>query len=245
MVSSPRYSYAAINDLALSDTGHFVFLDAWSISLIGSLIAQDRPLYLWTNNQYPLNAIETDDLDAKISKAQGQVMKTMVGMIMPICTTDIPEGTLVCDGATYDRSDYPQLYDAIDPSFHVSSSSFNVPDLKDRFVVGVSLTKANYSTGGSFSHTQTAAEIATHTHTTQPHTHDNVPHTHVEGTALPSLSAALAGVPIPSAIAAVGVTGPSSVVILPSSVIVDPTGTPSPMDITPPYYALRYVMVAL
>lgn len=230
-MSTPRYSYTAINTLALSDTGHFIYLSTWSINVLLSMLSQERSLYLWANDQNPLTESEIDDLDNKISIAQGEMMTPLVGLIMPICTEDIPEGTLLCDGASYLRADYPNLYDALDTVFIVDGDNFLVPDLRDRFVIGVSPTKTIGTNGGSFEHTQIEAELAPHSHTSSPHSHS-------ESVAAPTAITIGAGVPAPSALPAIGITGATAVSI-------DSTGGGSPMDITPPYIALRYVVVAL
>lgn len=49
------------------------------------------------------------------------------------------QGWLSCDGASYRRSEYPELYHALDMAFGKGSGddSFNVPDLRGRFVRGV------------------------------------------------------------------------------------------------------------
>lgn len=244
-MNSPRYSYSAINTLALSDTGHFVFLDAWSISLLASMLSQNMPLWFWTNNQFPLTQAEIDDLEAKLAAAGGQLQMQLVGMVMPITTFDLPIGTLLCDGSTYLRADYPNLYDALDPAFIIDADSFSVPDMQDRFVMGSSTTIDPGDTGGSTTVTQTIAQMPIHSHTNTPHTHADTPHTHAEGIALPSAAPALIGVPIPSAIPGVGITGPASVGIVATTITIDNTGGGEPMTITPPFIALRYVVVAL
>lgn len=230
-MGSPRYSYSAINALASGDTGHFVYLDAWSISLLDSMLSQERPLYLWMNDQNPLSESEIDDLDNKLSTAQGQLMQPLVGLIMPICTQDLPQGTLLCDGSIHQRADYPNLYDAIAPAFHIDADSFTVPDLRDRFVLGAGPDHAAYSSGGSFEHTQTIAEMPTHSHTSPPHSH-------TESAAAPSTVTIGLEVPVPAAVPAGSVTGAASVTI-------DSAGGGDAMDITPPFVALRDVVVAL
>lgn len=230
MVSQPRYSYSAINDLSLGDTGHFVYLDSWSISLLGSMLSQERAIYLWTNNQFPLTEAEIDDLDNKLSTAQGQLMNPLVGLIMPCATATLPEGTLLCDGSTHARSDYPNLYDALDPVFHVDADTFTVPDLQDRFVMGTG-TNPIGTQGGSATIIQTVDQMPSHSH-------GNAPHAHSESAAAPSTVTIGLEVPVPAAVPAASVTGSTSIVI-------DNTGGGEPMDITPPFVALRYVIVAL
>jgi len=230
-MSTPRYSYSAINALASDDTGHFVFLDAWSISLLDSMLSQERPLYLWANDQNPLSESEIDDLDNKLSTAQDQLMQSLVGLIMPVATATIPQGCLLCDGSTYARTDYPNLYAALDAAFIVDADNFRVPDMRDAFVMGASGTHAVGDTGGSFEHTMTEAELVSHSHST-------VPHAHTESAAAPAIVTVGLELPTPSAVPAASVTGTADV-------IVNSTGGGAPMDITPPFIALRYVVVAL
>lgn len=230
-MSTPRYSYEAINALSSGDTGHFVFLDAWSISLLGSMLSQERPFYLWANDQNPLTESEIDDLDNKLSAAQDQLMQSLVGLIMPVMTSSAPQGTLVCDGATYLRTDYPNLYAVLDAAFILDADSFIVPDLRDRFVMGASATNVPGATGGSGETTLTVGQLPAHSHTTQPHSHTEI-------TAAPTLIAIGPGAPAPSAVPGAGVTGAATV-------IVDNTGNGDPVTITPPFVALMYVVVAL
>jgi len=228
---TPRYDFEAINQLALNDTGHFVFLDSWTISLLGSMLSQNMPLWFWMNEQYPLDQAQIDDLDNRLATAGGQLMQSLVGLIMPVATATAPDGTLLCDGSTYLRVDYPNLYDAIDPGLHIDADSFIVPDLRDRFVLAEGPINAAFTTGGSFEHVQTVGELAAHTHTSPPHSHS-------ESTAAPTAILVGVGAPVPSAIPGASITGATSV-------SVDSAGASDPMDITPPFYALKYVVVAL
>lgn len=228
---TPRYSYSAINDLSLGDTGHFLFLDAWTVSLLGSMLSQERPVWLWANNQNPLSESELDDLDNRLSTAQGQLMQSLVGMIFPCATAAAPDGTLLCDGSTHLRADYPNLYDSLDAVFIVDADSFVVPDLRDKFVMGTSAAAPIGTSGGSATVTQTVAQMPAHIHTSPPHAHSEI-------TATPTLVTVGLEPPVPAAIPGAGLTGATAVSI-------DSAGGGEPMTITPPYVALRYVVVAL
>lgn len=227
---TPRYSYSAINDLSLGDTGHFLFLDAWTISLLGSMLSQERSIWLWANDQNPLSESELDDLDNRLSTAQGQLMQSLVGLIMPVCTADLPAGTLLCDGSTYARADYPNLYDALDPAYIIDADTFSVPDMTDRFILGPGTHAAN-TTGGSFSHVQTIAEMPNHAHATDPHAHSEI------GAVATLINGGLEA-PASAATPVPGTTGLATVTV-------HGTGGGDAMDITPPFIALRYVVVAL
>lgn len=158
-------------------------------------------------------------------------MKSLVGLVMPVCTDLLPDGTLLCDGATHARVDYPNLYDALDPVYHVDADMFTVPDMTDRFIVGAGTLKPVNTTGGDFQHTQTVSEMPSHTH-------GNDPHQHSEVTAAPTVVTVGLELPTASAIPSAGITGASAVNI-------HNTGGGDPMDITPPFLSLRYVVVAL
>lgn len=50
---------------------------------------------------------------------------------------NVPEGWLLCDGASVGQADYPQLYAILGSAWGTSGSSFNLPDLRGRFLRGV------------------------------------------------------------------------------------------------------------
>jgi len=79
---------------------------------------------------------------------------------------------LVCDGAEYLRSDYPDLYNVIGDAFGSSDAShFNVPDMRGRTPSGVG-TGSGLDTitlgevYGEQDHTLTIAEMPAHVHST-------------------------------------------------------------------------------
>lgn len=159
----------------------------------------------------------------------------MLGMIIPYATSSAPNGTLPCDGSTFLRVDYPQLYDALDAVFITDADSFITPDLRGRAVIGAGqgsgLTDRPVGdVGGEETHILTVGELASHTHT-------NTPHTHTESTALPNLTTIGPGAPEPTAIPGAGVTGASGVAI-------DNTGSDEAHNNMQPFFALNYCMVA-
>lgn len=226
----PRYSYVALNALASNDTGHFVFLNAWSINACLSILEQASTLWQWTNDQFPLTPVEIDDLEAKLAEVQYQLMAPIVGIIMPVMTADLPAGTLLCDGSTHLRVDYPNLYAALDPAFILDADSFFVPDMTDRFVMGASATNTPGATGGSATITQTIEQMPNHSHSTDPHSHTEI------GAVDVLINGGLEA-PASAATAVPGTTGLATVTV-------HGTGGGEAMDITPPFVALRYVVVA-
>ena len=73
------------------------------------------------------------------------------GIIVPWGLASTPSGFLACDGTAVSRTTYADLFAVVGTNYGVGdgSTTFNLPDLTDRTVVGKSPTKAQYSTGGA------------------------------------------------------------------------------------------------
>jgi len=104
------------------------------------------------------------------------------GLIVPWANNSTPSGFLDCDGAAVSRSTYAALFAVVGTTYGVGdgSTTFNLPDLTDKVVVGKSPTKALASTGGANAVTNTGnisgsvgnttlttPTIAAHTHPMQ------------------------------------------------------------------------------
>ena len=83
----------------------------------------------------------------------------------------IPTGWLVCDGSAVSRSDYADLFAVIGTAYGVGngSTTFNVPDMRGRFIVGADLSgnQAKYAlraTGGVETVTLNLSQIPSHNH---------------------------------------------------------------------------------
>lgn len=87
----------------------------------------------------------------------------MIGSVIATATENAPDGTLLCDGATYVGADYPELFAVIASEFK-SGANFTVPDLRGRVVMGVGPGFAFSADGGEQEHTLTIPEIPSHAH---------------------------------------------------------------------------------
>lgn len=103
----------------------------------------------------------------------------------------VPPGWLLCNGQEVSRTEYGGLYEAIGTAWGEGdgSTTFNIPDLRGTFAVGVENmggTNANRGTGanavgvvvGANSKTISTSEMPSHTHESDPHVHSIAPHTH-------------------------------------------------------------------
>jgi microcystin-dependent protein len=91
----------------------------------------------------------------------------------------IPNGWMVCDGAQISQTTYQQLYNAIGAAWGGTGGNFNLPDLRGRFLRGVSqgsnndpdknsrtASNNNGNTGNNVGTVQND-EVSSHTHTMQ------------------------------------------------------------------------------
>ena len=101
------------------------------------------------------------------------------GIVVPWGSAAIPSGFLLCDGTSYATSAYAALFAVIAYTYGGSGANFNVPDLRDRTICGVSsansktlaqtvgantVTPTGNISGSTGSTTLTTAQIASHSH---------------------------------------------------------------------------------
>jgi microcystin-dependent protein len=103
------------------------------------------------------------------------------GIVVPWGSAAIPSGFLLCDGTSYATASYTALFAVIAYTYGGSGANFNVPDLRDRTIVGVSsansktlaqsigantVTPTGNVGGNAASTTLATTQIASHTHST-------------------------------------------------------------------------------
>lgn len=84
------------------------------------------------------------------------------GASLPFCGTSAPSGYLLCDGSAVSRATYAALFAVIGETYGAGNgtTTFNVPDMRDRFPLGKGTTFSTLAaTGGS------ATKNIQHTHT--------------------------------------------------------------------------------
>lgn len=113
------------------------------------------------------------------------------GVILPFAGSVIPSNCLLCNGQQVSRADYELLFDAIGTTWGVGNgtSTFNVPDLRDRAlygagsVIGLAATdgRAAGSRGGPYHHhnfNQTSGGGGNHSHSISGSTDSQGNHQH-------------------------------------------------------------------
>jgi microcystin-dependent protein len=90
-----------------------------------------------------------------------------IGEIRMIASSTTPTNWLICSGSAVSRTTYSYLFSVIGTAFGEGdgSTTFNLPDLRDRFPVGAGSTYSIGSTGGASTVTLLDSNLPAHTHT--------------------------------------------------------------------------------
>lgn len=99
-----------------------------------------------------------------------KAIATPPGIIEMYAGADAPTGWLICDGRAISRTDYAALFNIIGTTYGSGngSTTFNIPDLRDRFPVGAGSTYSRNSKGGAASVKLSDEEMAHGHGFTQP-----------------------------------------------------------------------------
>jgi len=160
----------ALEDLASNNVTAWFRLSAVSQAVLFYATPYLTARFNWKDKNTPFDEVTNSDWDT-ISKYVDnllyEVKNPMIGMIFPLVTLDPPPNVLPCDGGTYLRVDFPELYAVLDTPFIVDADHFSVPDLRGKTVIGAGGTFSNADTGGEETHTLDVSEMPSHSHTIQ------------------------------------------------------------------------------
>lgn len=101
----------------------------------------------------------------QITNTTSVVSSTPSGAIMAYGGSSAPSGYLLCDGTAVSRTTYADLFTAIGTTYGTGdgATTFNVPDLRQRFPLGKAASGTGSTlggTGGTIDHTHSAGSIA-------------------------------------------------------------------------------------
>ncbi|MGZ3773040.1 MAG: phage tail protein [Pseudobdellovibrionaceae bacterium] len=193
-------NYSAYVDFGTATTSQlqlYNFVKSKDISIpynCGSGLTQAMPTIISTGTSWA--SIQVDIVYSGPLMSAGQTgAAKRPGEVFAVATTTCPAGSLVADGSAVSRSTYGLLFAAIGISHGQgdSSSTFNIPDYRGRFLRGVDGTAGNdpdktsrtaMATGGNTGNTVGSVQghnFSSHTHIQNAHTHTDSGHAHGVG----------------------------------------------------------------
>ncbi len=116
----------------------------------------------------------------------------MIGQVIDLATASYPDNVLPCDGASYLRVDYPDLYAILNSNLITDADNFVVPDLRLKFVRSATNAAIVGNTGGNDNVTLSTAQLPAHSHTYA----QSVTVPTLEGVGVPLPTAQLTGFPV-------------------------------------------------
>lgn len=140
--------------------------------------AVTMPVY---SGKAPINATNLNHLEQGLKDLETYILTggSVFGGNNPIGSVSLwnmstpPIGYLICDGTTYSKSQYPDLYDALGSDYQISAEQFKVPDFRGLVPIGAGTHQDTNSKSktftlgaeyGEYEHTQTIEELVNHRH---------------------------------------------------------------------------------
>lgn len=161
-----------------------------------------------------------------------------VGTLMMYAAETAPDGYLLADGSAVSRVTYSDLFAVIGTTFGAGDgSTFNLPNLSQRFPLGAGTGRLIGETGGSEQHELSTNELPAHTHTvTDPgHRHS----LNIAGVDDTSFSAQPGHQPVADSsnvISSVNTANSST------GIVINATGGGEPFSIMNPYLVVNYII---
>lgn len=122
---------------------------------------------------------EWDEVAVPEIEAPAVAAEVPTGGLIMYGGTAAPSGWLMCDGSAVSRTTYADLFSAIGTTFGAGNgtTTFNLPDLRQRFPIGKAASGTGSTLGGSGGTIDHVHSGPSHTHSIGAHTH-TMAHTH-------------------------------------------------------------------
>lgn len=167
-------------------------------------------------------------------KADALAFLVPSGSIISYGGATAPTGWLLADGSAVSRTTYAALFAVYSTTYGAGdgSTTFNLPDLRDRVPVGTSGTKARGSMGGAETVVLTAANLPPHSH--------NMAHTHQ--IAARNAATGFGGSPTVGTPSATGTLTEIATLASSATNTGNGPGTSDPVSVRSPYLSTPYII---
>lgn len=138
-----------------------VYLTGFSYSTLLSAAEIATRRYMWSE----MTDSEWDEISALTAAMSKELFTNiMIGSVVPFVGAVIPENLLLCDGGTYSREDYPNLYSILPAALVLDADTFTLPDMSGLAAVGATIARPLLTVFGEEEHTLTVGEMPAHSH---------------------------------------------------------------------------------
>lgn len=162
------YDYSTIKALTEDFPSIYTRLASASLVVLFTAIEELSTRGKWyysVDTPYPITDTQWDEVEEWLDTAQRELMTNRdIGSIRPYATAMLPFGVLACDGSTYAREDYPELYGLLDAAFIVDADFFRTPDLRGCVIVGAGTSHPMGEVGGAETVTLSEVQMPVHNH---------------------------------------------------------------------------------
>jgi microcystin-dependent protein len=188
----------------------------------------------------------------------GVALQVPLGSIFAFGGSVAPQRYLICDGSPVNQATFKDLFEIIGTTYGGGGSTFNLPNLRQRFPIGVALSGPAATlgfAGGEWNHTHTGPS---HQHTVNAHTHGIPRHQHIvprdgwgssqqfEGPGVPQGRILTFGGNYANLATNDNVSGwQEQVDTTPVSITTNPEGSGLTSQNNPPYLVLNFIIKAL
>jgi len=156
---------ATIENIASDTPSRTVTLSGISVTVLLSCLDGAGRWFDWFDDGKQVTYPQYVQILEYLAQARYELMLSQIGEVKMTASAIIPDGCLLCDGATYEKASYPDLYAVLASEFIIDDTHFRTPDLRERFVMGASDTSPIGATGGATTITLTVDQIPSHHHT--------------------------------------------------------------------------------
>lgn len=155
----------------------YEYPQAYTVRTLAAGVGEEN--YDWSDFKSIKSLPELEKEIADKEKQIAALAQSPLGLVQIWAGSGIPQNYALCDGSALKRSEYPELFAVLGETYNTAvnyngvpyttpSDSFRLPDLRERFIVGLSDSQGDHDTkgkaGGAKIVALSASQMPSHVH---------------------------------------------------------------------------------